>query len=372
MKTLIVMPSACCHGGAEAALLHLLEQRHAAGLELRVCFLEDGEMVSLARDLGVEVDVVPAGRLRSVGTFLRTVRSIRAVIHQWEPRVVLGWMTKAHIYSGLAARGTPAAAMYFQMGLPDGGIVDRLARLVPAAGALGCSEFVAKEQGCKVSHRVIGVALAADVSRASATVSSVELKRTLGFDPRRPLVGIVGRLQHWKGMHVYLRAMAQVARAIPEVQGVIVGGTHDQEPGYQQMLEKVRADEGLTNVVSMVGKQSNVPDWMGAMDVVVHASEREPFGIVVVEAMALGKAVVATGPGGPEEIVNDGADGLLVPWNEPDALAQAILHLLQNPAAAAEMGANARKRSTNFTTETYAIRTAAALRTLLNSNSDNS
>jgi glycosyltransferase involved in cell wall biosynthesis len=76
---------------------------------------------------------------------------------------------------------------------------------------------------------------------------------------------------------------------------------------------------------------------------------------------------VATEPGGPEEIVNDGLDGLLAPWNEPDALAKAILHLLQNPAAAVEMGANALKRSTHFTTRTYAIRTAEALRTLLSS-----
>jgi glycosyltransferase involved in cell wall biosynthesis len=367
MKTLIVMPSASCHGGAEAALLHLLQQRDAAGLELRLIFLESGEMVALARELGVEAEVIPAGRLRSLRSVFGTVRAIRAVIHSWKPSIVLGWMTKAHIYSGLAARGTGTAAMYFQMGIPDGGVVDRLARLVPASGALGCSEFIAREQGAKVRHPVKGVALAADVSRSAAQLSTPELKQKLEFDPARPLVGIVGRLQHWKGMHVYLRAMSLVTQTFPEVQGVIVGGVHDQEPGYLQMLEQIRAELGLNDVVRMVGKQSNVPDWMGAMDVVVHASQREPFGIVVVEAMALGKAVVATEPGGPEEIVNDGLDGLLAPWNEPDALAKAILHLLQNPAAAVEMGANALKRSTHFTTRTYAIRTAEALRTLLSS-----
>ncbi len=361
------MPSASCHGGAEAALLHLIQQRESAGLELRLVFLESGEMVSLARELGVEAEVIPAGRLRSLRSVFGTVHAIRAVIQSWKPSIVLGWMTKAHIYSGLAARGTETAAMYFQMGLPDGGLVDCLARLVPASGALGCSDFVAREQSAKVRHTVKGVALAADVSRSSGQGSTAELKQKLGFDPSRPLVGIVGRLQHWKGMHVYLRAMSQVTKTFPEVQGVIVGGVHDQEPGYLQMLEKVRAEEGLTDVVRMVGKQSNVPDWMGAMDVVVHASQREPFGIVVVEAMALGKVVVATGPGGPEEIINDGKDGLLVPWNEPDALADAILRLLQNPDFAAAMAANARERSAHFTTRTYAVRTAEALRSLLES-----
>ena len=365
MKTLIVMPSASCHGGAEAALLHLIQQRAAAGLELRLVFLESGEMVALACTLGVDAEVIPAGRLRSMRAVFSTVRAIREVIQSWKPSIVLGWMTKAHIYSGLAARGTAAAPMYFQMGLPDGGVVDCLARLVPAAGALGCSEFVAREQEAKVRHPVKGVALAADVSHASASVSPAELKKKLGFAPDKPLVGIVGRLQHWKGMHVYLRAMSQVVKTMPDVQGVIVGGVHDQEPSYLESLEKLRAELGLTKVVSMVGKQSNVPEWMGAMDVVVHASHREPFGIVVVEAMALGKAVIATSPGGPEEIITDGEDGLLVPWNAPEALAHAILRMLQDPASAEQMAARALLRSAAFTTESYAVRTAAALRALL-------
>ena len=58
---------------------------------------------------------------------------------------------------------------------------------------------------------------------------------------------------------------------------------------------------------------------------------REPFGIVVIEAMSLGKPVVATKPGGPEEIITDGVDGQLVTWNEPDELARAILRYLRIP-----------------------------------------
>ena len=241
MKTLIVMPSASCHGGAEAALLHLLQQRHTAQLDLRVIYLESGEMIERTRELGVPAEVVPAGRLRSIRSFLNTVRTIREVIQSWKPNVVLGWMTKAHIYSGMAARGTEAAAIYFQMGLPDGGIVDRLARLVPAAGALGCSDFVAREQGSRVTHPVLGVALAADVSQACSGATTAELKERFGFDPRRPLIGIVGRLQHWKGMHVYLRAMSLVVKKHPRIQGVIVGGKHELEPGYPDLLERVRA-----------------------------------------------------------------------------------------------------------------------------------
>ena len=103
----------------------------------------------------------------------------------------------------------------------------------------------------------------------------------------------------------------------------------------------------------MVGKQRNVPEWMQAMDVIVHASDREPFGIVVVEAMALGKPVIATKPGGPEEIIEHKKSGLLIPFNDPHALAEAVLFYLRHPAVAREMGETARKRSELFSPDRY-------------------
>ena len=115
----------------------------------------------------------------------------------------------------------------------------------------------------------------------------------------------------------------------------------------------------------MVGVQRNVPEWMQAMDVVVHASEREPFGIVVVEAMALGKPVVATRPGGPEEIITHDSDGQLVTWNQPDELAEAILKYLRDPEWARSVGQRARQRSAEYSMEKYAKRLGDALRELL-------
>ena len=114
-------------------------------------------------------------------------------------------------------------------------------------------------------------------------------------------------------MHVYVDAMTRVLKEIPDCRGVIVGGKHHLEPDYADWLaEKVQV-LGVSKEVRMVGVQRNVPEWMQAMDVVVHASEREPFGIVVVEAMALGKPVVATRPGGPEEIVTTASTDSLSP-----------------------------------------------------------
>jgi glycosyltransferase involved in cell wall biosynthesis len=100
-----------------------------------------------------------------------------------------------------------------------------------------------KSTSC-VRHRVLGVALAADVSRFSEATkhSPADTRRRLGLDPDRPLVGIVGRLQRWKGMHVYAEAMSSVLKEVSDCQGIIVGGKHHLEPYYADWLaERIQA-----------------------------------------------------------------------------------------------------------------------------------
>ena len=113
----------------------------------------------------------------------------------------------------------------------------------------------------------------------------------------------------------------------------------------------------------MVGVQRNVPEWMQAMDVVVHASEREPFGIVVVEAMALGKPVVATRPGGPEEIITHDSDGQLVMWKSR-MIGRGDPQISSRSGMGPFRGQRAKERSREYTMEKYAERLGDALRKL--------
>jgi glycosyltransferase involved in cell wall biosynthesis len=368
LRLAIVMPSAHPHGGAEEALVHLLRNQAAAKLSaVLVILLEEGELKEVFESTGATVEVVPSGRLREPWKQVSAVLKIRQLLKRERMDAVLGWMTKAHIYGGPAARLAGVPSLYFQMGLPDNGVVDRLSRLVPAVGGLSCSDFAAREQQAYVRYPILGVALAADVSRfaEAAKRSPADTRRHLGLDPDRPLVGIVGRLQRWKGMHVYVEAMSRVLKEVPDCLGVIVGGKHHLEPDYADWLaERVEA-LAVSKQIRMVGVQRNVPEWMQAMDVVVHASEREPFGIVVVEAMALGKPVVATQPGGPQEIITHDLDGQLVTWNKPDELAEAILKYLRDPGWARSVGERAKERSREYTMEKYAERVGSAVGKLL-------
>ena len=97
-------------------------------------------------------------------------------------------------------------------------------------------------------------------------------------------------MQRWKGIHVLIEAMPIILKAHPDAHCVVVGGRHALEPDYPEFVQAKIGDLGLEAQVTLVGLQHNVPEWMQAMDVIVHASDHEPFGIVVIEAMALGTA----------------------------------------------------------------------------------
>jgi len=164
-----------------------------------------------------------------------------------------------------------------------------------------------------------------------------------GLPPDLPVVGIVGTIQRWKGHHEVISAIKKVKEKIPDIKCVIVGGIYD--PIYENELRHLAETLNLKDNIIFLGYQSDTLSVMNAMDVVVHASILpEPFGRVLIEAMSLGKPVIATKAGGPLEIIEDQVSGLLVLPGDSGALAEAIIQLLINPSRTAEMGRSSRER----------------------------
>ncbi|NIV31233.1 MAG: glycosyltransferase [Anaerolineae bacterium] len=160
-------------------------------------------------------------------------------------------------------------------------------------------------------------------------------------------MGVVGRLDWWKGHQYFLEAMAEVARRIPSLRGLIVGAPENtpRNREYYQELQCLTKSLGLDGKVVFTGYRGDVPRLMSALDVVVLSSSApEPFGRVVIEGMAAGKPVVATAAGGVLDIIDDGVDGLLVPCRDSRAMAETILELLSDREKAQRIGLAARRR----------------------------
>jgi len=369
MKIAVVMPLGEQRGGGELMLLHLLRHGRAQGVTWQVIFLEDGPLVQQIAGLGVQTTVITAGRLRQPHRVAGTIVRIAAAARRERVDALLSWMTKAHLYGGPAALLARIPALWYHLAVPSPrDAMDRLATRLPARGILTLSRAAWKAQARLRPRRVLRLVYpGAELDRFDPAMLPPpgQARRLLGLPETGPLIVLAGRLQRWKGMHVLVEAMPQVLAEFGSATAVLVGGTHDLEPDYPDYLRGRIASLGLEGRVILAGLQSNVALWMQAADVVVHASDAEPFGIVVVEAMALNKPVVAGDAGGPAEIITHGENGLLAPYGDPDALAGAVLTYLRDPQFARHVGAAAGKRAQDFSAVHYAHNVICAVRDLL-------
>lgn len=172
---------------------------------------------------------------------------------------------------------------------------------------------------------------------------TTEAKQHLGFNPNELLLLFVGRLVPYKGLHVLLRAFRQILRQIPSVQLAIVGA------GPQESFLRDRCQKyGIADAVHFKGVLSrrHLREIYSACDVFVlpSRSRSEAFGIVLLEAMAQAKPVVATHVGGIPYVIDDRVTGLLVPPFDPGPLAQAITQLLSDPNYRQLLGQAGRNR----------------------------
>jgi glycosyltransferase involved in cell wall biosynthesis len=173
------------------------------------------------------------------------------------------------------------------------------------------------------------------------------VRRELGLADGTAAVGLVARLDHWgKGHKEFFTALASLKDRYP-VQGLVIGGGRRETEMRQLAVEM-----GLEERVRFLGQRDDVPDLLAALDIFVLPSHSEGVSLALLEAMAAGLPVIASRVGGLPEVVTDGDTGLLIPPQDPEALAAALARLLDEPAWAKKLGENARRQvEENFSLE---------------------
>ena len=192
----------------------------------------------------------------------------------------------------------------------------------------------------KVNH---GIDAALFQQRIKRDPNDVRLE--LDVPPAGVLIAMVGNVRAWKGQHVLIAALAELDRTtLEEVKIIFAGAATAQDAEYEQSLRDDAAKQELTDRVAFLGPRSDVPDLLNAADIFVHASTNpEPGGVVVLEAMAAGTAVVAADRGGHVEYLTDGA-GRTFDVNVPAQLALILKELIRNPQTRCSLGGKARER----------------------------
>ncbi len=364
MRRVLLLSPTGVEGGAERALAGLARHLPDAGWEPVAALLENGPFVGWLEGAGCPTRVLDTGRTRQLHRTARTVRALAGLARQQKVDVIVSNQTKGHIYGGTAARLARLPCAFWQHGAPEGSTMDRIgARVRARAIVVSSGDVMAAQRALTPKARIESIqpgVEVGDVARRGG--EGAALRQRLGLVG--PTVGIVGRLQQWKGQDVFLQAAALVARRRPDVQFLVVGGAVlGWEGDYPASLRRFAdATPELAGRVHFVGHQSDIYPWYDALDVVVHASYRETFGLVLVEAMALGRPVVAAAD--PTGIVEDGRSGLRVPPGDSEALANAVDGILGDPALAARLSEGARRRADDFSAGGMASRWADLLGSL--------
>jgi glycosyltransferase involved in cell wall biosynthesis len=218
--------------------------------------------------------------------------------------------------------------------------LDLGANLLPAQAIACYSNAAATAQQRLWPHRrTIVIPAGTRATPVGADSAALELP------PGVPIVGIVGRLQPWKGQDRLLRAQAILRERGQPLHLVVVGGdSYGLSPQYAASLSGLVRGLDLQGAVTLVGEVADATPLIRQMDVLVNASDPEPFGIVLLEAMAAGVPVVAVDAGGPRDIVEHERSGMLARSGAPEDLAAALMPLLSSAETRRRLGEAGRAR----------------------------
>ncbi len=168
------------------------------------------------------------------------------------------------------------------------------------------------------------------------------------FDGNDIVIGIVGRIEKVKGIEYLILAMKIILAKFPNVKLEIIG-----DGSELSNLKSLAESSGISKSVFFFGKFKDVIPFYKRMDIFVLPSVLEGFGIVLLEAMASGIPVVATNVNGIKEVVADMKNGLLIPSRNPEAIAQAVIKLIENPELTYNLVNNGLERARNFDIQSH-------------------
>jgi glycosyltransferase involved in cell wall biosynthesis len=329
-------------GGAERVVVSVARAARGAGHDVRVAAAPG----PLAAEVGGPLYPLPllGRRLWRIPIAAAAVdRALRA----WDPAVV-------HCHNpGIAAaasiatiRGRRVPSLVTVHGVPEADY-DRAARVLELAGleVVSCGPGVTaalEQRGIRVAETIVN-----GVSPAPAPADREALSRELGIDPARPLIVTAGRLVEQKGHELAIRALARIPGAF-----LLVAG----EGPLRGRLSAVAGEAGVLDRVALPGARSDARQLLGAADVVVLPSRWEGLPLVALEALSAGTPVVATAVRGIRELLTDGADALLVPEDDSEALAAAVTRILADQPLAASLADAGRKLARQYSEEAMTTR----------------
>ncbi|HEY1771788.1 MAG TPA: glycosyltransferase [Gammaproteobacteria bacterium] len=369
-------------GGTEKQVANLTKRMDRRSFDVSfACMSRWGEIIQEIEDRqGIAVSEYPMDSLYELNAFRQQWRFAKA-LRRNRTQILHSYNFYANMFSLPAAKlaGVPCIVASIRdmgiylspMKLQAQKLACRLAdRIVVNAGAI--RDWLV-EQGYP-AHKIVVIRNGVDASRFGGRCDGTALRREFAIPSQVPLVVMLARLNPSKGIDCFFEAAAKLHERRPDVHFLAVGECYTRnaesevvvDSAYRSKLQDRVASLGLADRVHFTGLRKDIPQILAAATVSVLPSVSEGISNTLLESMAAGVPVVATHVGGTPEVIQDGEHGLLTPPGDSQAIADAILAVLGDPALAARLSANGRRRvQDEFSFEAVVRRTEDLYRELL-------
>lgn len=329
-------------GGAEMVFVQVAAGLRVRGWAPRTVVVGPGWVLDTVRRLELPVDVVDTTGRLDIGL----VRRLRRAVKRHGADLIHAHLFSPAAYASVVSAwtGTPLVATFHGASdVVEGGwlralkyrLLARQARVACVSGSLR-DALVEMPSMTGADIRVVHNGVDVDAFEGA---DGRAVRREHGIPEDAVLVGALGNMRPPKDYPTLLRAAARLA---PDRRLVFAVVGMESDPMHRELL-RLRDRLGLADRLSFWGFRSDIPEVMAAFDILAISSSSEGFSLAAVQAMAAGTPVVATRSGGPEEILTDEEDGLLVPTRDPEALAAAIGRVASDPALSDRLSSAARR-----------------------------
>jgi len=359
-RNILYLTSVLVTEGAQHVLLTLAGQLNTEQYKALICCLTP-RMEMLPRFQQAGIEVVPLGmQSYSVLSILRAVHDLRALIHIRQIDLIHTTNFSDGLLGRVVARltGVPVVLSSIHAFYRSKPRLELLLDMVTARladGVIVVSEAVRQFAiaDLKIPDNKIDVVYNGITSLPVVVdVESIRrIRAEIGLRSDSSVVACVGSLKEVKGHKYLLQAMPLILRDVPNVQFLIIG-----DGPLQPELRSLATALGIADKVCFAGLREDVRTILPAIDILVQPSLQETFSLAILEAMAAEKTVVATKVGGIPELVEDGRTGLLVPPENPSAIAKAVISLLSSPYKRRMFGVAGGKRFREFFTAEKMVR----------------
>lgn len=340
-------------GGTEISTMLLLKYMDRKKFNPFFVLQGEGPYYDRLVELDVRVIIMPLNQLKfaSLSGYIKTVWKLTQTIRKYGIELVVCTLAPCNQYGLPAARLNRIPIVCHTRNLiPDFRSFWRTFLHFPdvliansKATAESYSSFIRKHQRVEVVYNGV------DIQEYSPSTNGSLVRKRYRIGYEKFLIGMIGRISRPKRQDVFIKAMSEVIKVCPDVYALIVGDTKiDRSEDYLKELQVMVKDLGLADNVIFTGFMKDVNELYASLDLLVLSSQTEGFCRVLIEAMAMGKAVVATMVGGVVEIVENGITGLLIPPNDVSSLTKAIIAMYEGKEQAIRMGKAGRRRVENM------------------------